>query len=83
MWEVGALDGHLPIPHASLLEQVPPWDDEEAVVPSGMGGCGAKVAQWVANGVGQCCGWEHEPKRMRGPGARGDRRFGRRILDTH
>ena len=33
LWEGGALDGHLPIPHASLLEQVPPWDDDEAVVP--------------------------------------------------
>ena len=50
---VGALDGHLPISHTSLLEQIPPSDDDEAVVPSGMGGCGAEVAEWVANGVGQ------------------------------
>ena len=50
------MDGHLPIPHTSLLEQVAPWDDDEAVIPSGMGGCAAEVAEWVANGVGQWCG---------------------------
>ena len=32
LWEWSALDGHLPIPHTSLLGQVPPRDDDEAVV---------------------------------------------------
>ena len=52
----GALDGHLPIPHTGLLEQVPRGNDDEAVVSSELGRGGTKVAEWVANGVGQWCG---------------------------
>ena len=77
------MDGHLPIPHTGLLELIPARDYDEAVVPSGMGGCGSEVAEWVVNGVGQWCGGEHEGKPMRGPAEGGDRRFGRRMLDTH
>ena len=81
--EGGALDGHLPIPHIGPLEQLPPWNDDEAVVPSGLGRSGSEDAEWVANGIGQWCGGESEPKAMEGHGAGGDRRFGGRILGTH
>ena len=41
--EGGALDGHLPIPHTGLLEQVPPRVDDAAVVSAGRLGAAPRM----------------------------------------